>query len=225
LIDIHHSTAGLSANRLHETRDRRPAVLLFDLGGVLVENVGFERLNALLPAPMTEEALKSRWLASPAVRSFEVGAMTPSTFAAELVAEWRLPLAPGDFLDAFASWPKGLYPGAAELLAGLREHHVLACLSNSNAVHWERFDGFREHFQVALSSHLIGQVKPDAACFAQALDACDAAASDVAFFDDSLVNVAAARAFGLQAFHVNGLAELQTALAAQGWLRPTGATS
>jgi hypothetical protein len=37
-----------------------PTVLLFDLGGVVVENAGFDRLNALLPAPMAVEELKTR---------------------------------------------------------------------------------------------------------------------------------------------------------------------
>ena len=50
-----------------------PSVLLFDLGGVLIENVGFERFNALLSSPIPLEELKTQWLASPAVRSFETG--------------------------------------------------------------------------------------------------------------------------------------------------------
>ena len=41
-----------------------PSVLLFDLGGVLIENVGFERFNALLPSPIPLEELKPQWLAS-----------------------------------------------------------------------------------------------------------------------------------------------------------------
>lgn len=197
---------------------RDPTVLLFDLGGVLVENVGFERLNALLPARVPLEDLKTRWLSSPAVRAFEVGSCTADEFACEVVAEWRLPLSPGAFLEAFTSWPKGLYPGAADLLARLRQRFVVACLSNSNAVHWQRFDGFRDHFGISLSSHLLGQVKPDAACFAAALEACGAQPSAVAFFDDSVTNVAAARAVGMRAFHVNGLSEVANALASEGWL-------
>lgn len=39
-----------------------PSVLLFELGGVLVENVGFERFNVLLQAPIPTEELKTRWL-------------------------------------------------------------------------------------------------------------------------------------------------------------------
>lgn len=199
-------------------RMQRPAVLLFDLGGVLVENVGFERLNSLLPAPMPMEELKTRWLASTAVRSFEIGVCSPHAFADALVLEWQLSLSPGEFLEAFALWPKGLYPGAAELLAQLRHRYVVACLSNSNAIHWQRFNGFREHFQISLSSHLLGKVKPDAACFAQALQKCGAEPSEVAFFDDSLTNITAARALGMLAFHVNGLAEVEQALAAEGWV-------
>ena len=40
----------------------QPAVLLFDLGGVLVDNVGFERFNELLPTPIPIEDLKAQWL-------------------------------------------------------------------------------------------------------------------------------------------------------------------
>jgi glucose-1-phosphatase len=197
---------------------QRPAVLLFDLGGVLVENVGFERLNALLPRPLPLEELKTRWLASSAVRSFEVGACSSNSFASELVEEWQLTLSPSAFIEAFASWPKGLYPGASELLSQLRGRYALACLSNSNSIHWERFASFHEQFDISLSSHLLGELKPDPACFARALRECNAEASCVAFFDDSLTNVTAARSLGMKAFHVNGLQEARCALSTEGWL-------
>jgi len=196
----------------------RPAVLLFDLGGVLVENVGFERMNALLPTPILEEELKTLWLGSPAVRAFETGLCSPEAFAAGVVAEYRLQISAETFLEAFTGWPRGLYPGAEELLARLRLRYKVACLSNSNAMHWQRFGGFVDHFHVSLSSHLLGVVKPDAGCFAEALRHCNVDAADAAFFDDSYVNVEAARRFGLRAFHVNGLEEVRSALLAQGWL-------
>jgi len=196
----------------------QPAVLLFDLGGVLVENVGFERFNDLLPSPIPTEELKTQWLVSPSVRSFEVGNCTAEAFAHGVVAEWQLPLSPSDFLEAFTYWPKGLYAGATELLAALRERYVVACLSNSNEIHWRRFNGFREHFDVSLSSHLLGELKPDLECYIRALRECNAAIGDVAFFDDSLTNVLAARSLGIAAFHVNGLQEVHRTLVAEGWL-------
>lgn len=196
---------------------RRP-LLLFDLGGVLLENVGFEKLNALLPSPVPIEDLKTQWLASPAARSFEAGKCTPGDFARAIVSEWKLPMGPRDFLEAFTYWPRGLYPGAAGLLAALRERHVVACLSNSNEIHWRRFGGFRGHFDIALASHLLGEVKPDAECFRKALRECGATAGEVAFFDDSVTNVAAARSLGIESFHVNGIAEVRQALVSRGWL-------
>ena len=191
---------------------------MFDLGGVLVENVGFESFNELLPSALPMEELKTQWLSSPAVRSFEAGRCTAQVFAKGVVAEWNLPLTPDAFLDAFTYWPKGLYPGAAELLSTVRGRFKLACLSNSNEIHWERFGAFKEHFDLSLSSHVLGEVKPDARCFARALEECSAAATEVAFFDDSLTNIAGARAVGMEAIHVNGLWELRQALAARGWI-------
>lgn len=196
----------------------QPAVLLFDLGGVLVENVGFERFNALLPSPVPLEELKTQWLASPAVRTFETGNCAPELFARNVVSDWQLPLSPNEFLEAFTYWPKGLYAGAPEFLAALRERYVVACLSNSNAIHWQRFNGFREHFDFSLSSHILGEVKPDSQCFRRALQECKVAASEVAFFDDSITNVTGARSLGIESFHVNGLSEVRRSIAQSGWL-------
>ena len=199
-----------------------PAILLFDLGGGLVENVGVDRFNALRPSPVPLEELKTQWLASPAVRSFESGKCAPEVFARNVVADWQLPLSPAEFLEAFTYWPKGLYAGAPELLSILRGRYKVACLSNSNEIHWRRFDGFREHFDFPLSSHLLGELKPDAGCFMAALKACNATAGEAVFFDDSLTNVTAARALGITAFHVNGLPEVRRTLADQGWLHRAG---
>jgi glucose-1-phosphatase len=195
-----------------------PTVLLFDLGGVLVENVGFERFNALLPTPKLEEELKTLWLRSPAVRAFETGLCSPEAFADAVVAEYGLKISPSAFLEALVGWPRGLYPGAEELLTQLRTRYRVACLSNSNALHWQRFGGFVDHFHISLSSHLLGVIKPDAACFAAALRDCDVDPASAAFFDDSAINVDAARDFGLQAFHVNGLSDVKRVLLAEGWL-------
>jgi putative hydrolase of the HAD superfamily len=91
-------------------------------------------------------------------------------------------------------------------------------LSNSNHIHWQRFNGFREHFDFSLSSHLLGEVKPDPQCFRRALRECNTSAGEVAFFDDALINVTAARSLGIKAFHANGLAEVRHTLEQRGWL-------
>ena len=78
---------------------------------MLIENVGFERLDRLLPTPVGTDELKRRWLAVPVVRRFELGLIEPEVFAERMVDRWRLSCAADAFLAEFSAWPKGFYPG------------------------------------------------------------------------------------------------------------------
>lgn len=195
---------------------QRPELFLFDLGGVLVDNVAFERLGATPGIRLSETEIKSKWLSSSTVKSFELGIISPDAFGKAFVEEWHLPVAPEVFLADFSDWPRGFYAGALELLAQLRQESKVACLSNSNPVHWDKLGSLGEHFDVALSSHLIEAIKPDPQCFERALQECGVSRQRVAFFDDSLENVVAAREFGLQSFHVCGLEQVQRTLVLRG---------
>jgi glucose-1-phosphatase len=132
------------------------------------------------------------------------------------VKEWGLELDPLEFIQAFATWPKGFFPGARELLINLRPHHQLACLTNSNEVHWARFPELATMFDFAFSSHEIGHVKPDAAAYKFLLTRTNAEAENVYFFDDLQPNVEGARALGIKAIQVEGIAALKAALQREG---------
>ena len=195
-----------------------PILLLFDLGGVLIENNVFESLARLLPESVDSSTLKNRWLASAAVRQFELGDLSPEDFAELFLSEWGLPLTPDAFLREFLSWPSGFYPGAREMLRDLRNRYRVGCLSNSNVLHWEKFGGFRDDFDVALSSHRLGAIKPDDKVFVRTLAVCNVEPSGVWFFDDSLANVRAAERLGLRAFHVEGFSRVLNTLRNEGLL-------
>ena len=192
-------------------RSRRK-VLIFDLGGVLLENTGREKLTSLLPAGTPTGDVRLRWLASSVVQRYERGHISSQDFAANLVREWGIALEPDAFLSHFAQWPKGFYPGAKELLQELRREHTVVCLSNSNEVHWARFPEIASLFDHAFSSHQIGHVKPDREAFACVLAATRAQPEDTWFFDDLQPNVDAARALGINALQVEGMEELLAAL-------------
>ena len=117
---------------------RHPELLLFDLGGVLVEFSGFRDLRPLLRVPLSEAEIRQQWIMCPTIRAFEVGQLTPKQFAERFVAAWNVAVPPAAFLREFRMWTRGFLPGAGELLAALRGRVRLACLSNSNATHWER---------------------------------------------------------------------------------------
>ena len=90
-----------------------PEVLLFDLGGVLVESAGLQELPRLLAAPMQPEDLRRKWLTSPAVGLFETGRCAEQEFAAAFIEEWELKLGRDEFLEEFRSWVRAPYAGTS----------------------------------------------------------------------------------------------------------------
>jgi glucose-1-phosphatase len=183
-------------------------VLLFDLGGVLVEFSGVRDLAPLLRSEATESEIIERWSSCPHTKAFGVGALSREDFAERFVRDWDVDLPPDRFLQAFRSWSKGLLPGAAELLASLRPRFRLAALSNSNELHWERNAddlGVNDLFDMAISSHQVGFCKPDPRIYEIALERLDVSPDAVMFFDDVGANVAAASRLGMRAFQVNGV--------------------
>ena len=65
-------------------------VVLFDLGGVLVELSGVSTVISWMANPVVPEELFRMWLTSPAVRAFETGRIDPDLFADQLIVEMSL---------------------------------------------------------------------------------------------------------------------------------------
>ena len=193
--------------------------ILFDLGGVLIELAGVERMLAWSPSLGTTDELWRRWLGSPAVRGYETGRTDRHAFAEAIVAEFGLPVDRDAFLEEFAWWPRTLHPGARDLLASLAPRYTLASLSNTNELHWERFErewSLPSMFHHNFPSYAVGKLKPDAEYFEHVLDALGGKAPHALFVDDNRINVEAARAVGLQARLVTGFDGLALALAEHG---------
>jgi putative hydrolase of the HAD superfamily len=183
---------------------KRPPTIVFDLGGVLVENVTLGALGALLPEPCAAEVLRQRWLASASVRAFEPGRTDPRSFATSFVAEWGLELSPDELLAEFATWPRDFFPESLDLIADLRTRHVVACLTNCNQLHWAKFGGFAGQFDAVFSSHLLGRIKPDREVFETVLGLLAVEPDQVYYFDDSPACVDAAGKLGILAHLVDG---------------------
>jgi len=189
-------------------------VLLFDLGGVLVDYSGVRDLRSLLPAAASEAEISERWSRCPHTASFCLGKLSGREFGERFVREWGIAMAPDLFLEEFRGWSRSLLPGAAELLSVLRPRFRLAALSNSNELHWERNTtlGFTDLFEVAISSHQVGLAKPDPRIYLAALDRLKVTPQAVMFFDDLDANVAAARTLGIHALRVDGVEGIRASL-------------
>ena len=196
-----------------------PHILLFDVGGVLVQLSGVETMLRWMGENATSDEMWHMWLHSTPVREFERGRIGAAEFAAAVTAEFRLPVQPQEFLDSFTGWVTGLYPGTLEMLAQISSSYQRAVLSNSNVLHWTRvIDDLRlgAAFEHHFVSHLTGRIKPDADAFEHVVESLGCRPEQVLFLDDNTLNVDAAKRFGMQAVRVQGIGETRRALLERG---------
>ena len=193
----------------------RPEVLLFDLGGVLLDYTGVESLHALTEGRYGLEEIRRLWSESPSLQRLETGACTLEEFAPAFTAEWGLAIDPSEFLARFETWTRAPYQGALELLATLAGDFSLACLTNMNVAYWRRIRhdmGLGRHFGRFFASHEIGLLKPDPRVYEHVVEELGCRPEAIAFFDDTMRNVEAARNHGLGAHHVVGIEALKEKL-------------
>ncbi len=184
-----------------ETESQGPVdAVLFDMGGVLVELGPLDEL--LTVEPLSAEEFWPRWLASPAVRALETGRCEVDRFAVDLVAELGLALSPDEVVERFAAFPRGLYPGATDLVAAVSPSVTTGLLSNTNRLHWEgQKDNeiIRQLFEHQYVSYQLGVLKPDRDIFDHVAGDLGLDPARVLFIDDNQINVDGAVAAGWQA--------------------------
>ena len=195
-------------------------VVLFDLGGVLVDFGGVEAMKELSGITDDDE-LWHRWLTCRWVREFERGGCSPDEFAAGVVADWELAITPAEYIESFANWLGGPLPGAADLVAETKAVVTTGCLSNTNALHWDRsfsqwsvIDALEHRFL----SFELGAVKPDLEVFDRVAEQLDAPRDRILFLDDNLVNVEGAREAGFRSDRAKGVDEARAVLVREGVL-------
>jgi putative hydrolase of the HAD superfamily len=193
--------------------NKRIEVILFDLGGVLIE---------LGESPIPSEWLLegnnyklSDWFSSQTAKAFEKGEITAQQFADTFKNELNIEASSEKIIECFTQWPIGVFPDAFELLENLRNKYKLAVLSNTNELHWPRIIGefkIPKYFDHIYSSHLMHKAKPDIGAFQYVLDDLMVTPARVLFLDDNQSNVAAAEKLDIQSVHVKGIEEVRQAL-------------
>lgn len=183
-------------------------LILFDLGGVIIELGGMAQMLTWSQQLGRESVLWQQWLSSQTVRDFESGRSTPNQFAQSMITEFNLPVSAERFLAEFSHWAKDTYTGAEELLAHLSGRFGLGILSNTNEIHWQRFIqemDFLRFFDWLFPSHLTGRLKPDEHTFVRAAEATGCSPERILFFDDNQINVDSAKAVGMAGYTATGV--------------------
>ncbi len=195
-------------------------VVLFDVGGILIEMSGigvWKRLTG-----QTDEAeVWRRWLHCPVVKAFERGHSSVDEFARGMIETHKLSIGAKEFLDSFRSWPGGLFEGAGELVDDVAGHLRKGCFSNTNEVHWIEPCNQAVHslFDLHFLSYEMGRVKPDAEAFYHVAETLECAPEAIFFIDDNIINVDAARACGFDAQVAKGPEEARSVLADRGLMK------
>jgi len=192
-------------------------VILFDLGGVLVDWDGKGPLVELSGGKLNKEEARRFWLESILVRQFETGRLAPDQFAEGVVSELGLSLSPDKFLEEFVTWDRGLYPGVALLLDKLRPRFLLACLSNNNELHWKKLIedyALTNIFHRLYASFQTGLMKPDREAFENVINDLGYSPEEFLFFDDNLECIEEAEEIGMKACQVRGIDEVRKVLKA-----------
>ena len=144
----------------------RPRVIVFDLGGVLLDYAPERRVSAIAAACRTDEDAVRAFLSGPLVRDLDAGLATLDHLARDLgrLAEGRI-----DAGEAARLWLSVFRPNQTlwTLLPPLSRDYRLACFSNNPGFVRQALPSEVTLDPVILSAE-IGALKPEPASFAAA---------------------------------------------------------
>jgi len=201
--------------------------LLLDLGNVLVRfdhGITLGRLEQATGVPA--ERLRPHIFGG-LERSLDLGELTSEEFFRRAEEAAGIPrLADSIWIDAWRDIFTPI-PEALALLPRLFPDLKTAVVSNTNALHWQgvlRVARIDDAVGTLVLSYEVGFVKPDERIWKAALDRLGASPHETVFADDRPDLVEAARAFGLDAFVVDGPASLELGLSSRGLLSSPSAS-
>ena len=187
--------------------------IIFDLGGVIINLDIQKSVDALQQLSRTGRTVPfSQKEQSELFDLLEIGAILPEEFRRRVREEYDIE-ADDDTIDA--AWSAMLLDipgGRIELLQRLSQTHRLFLLSNTNAIHYLRFNEIvRQNsnfpnldglFEKTYYSHLIGRRKPHPEVFEHIVTEQKLNKSETLFIDDTYQHIEGARLAGLNALYL-----------------------
>lgn len=188
--------------------------IVFDLGNVIIDidvpqaAQSFAQLSGQKPEDVVE-----MFGTAGLFGQFETGKLDADGFRAYVRDLLKNP----DWEDAVVdtAWNSLLLdipPERIEMIQKLSENYRLFLLSNTSSIHIEAVNRILEKatgvarlddlFEKLFLSYEMGLMKPDPAIYEQVLQEAGLEASETLFLDDNENNIVAARALGIQTFHI-----------------------
>ena len=190
-------------------RNPSESMICFDIGGVLVKicQSWQEALAvASVPGILPPEPKLSLSVTTP-LTQYQDGKIDFDGYLAKMGV--YLGCSPAEAARVHRAILIDEYPGVFDLVKELKERgHRTACLSNTNAEHWEALTQPAIYpalglLDAQLASHLLECSKPSDEILAKFEAITSAERGSIYFFDDNADNVASAIGFGWQAHRVD----------------------
>ena len=188
--------------------------LIFDLGNVLLpidfsapvkafQNIGLKDFNHLYGEIQQSNLFNL----------LETGKISEADFRNEMRRISGLNWTDKQIDEAWSTIILAFRPATFAMLERLKKSHNLYLLSNTNSIHFIRYNqqiidrfhagGLNAYFKKAYYSHELGLRKPDAEIFKAVLTDAGLKAGDCLFIDDNEANIIAAKALGFYVHHHN----------------------
>jgi HAD superfamily hydrolase (TIGR01509 family) len=196
-------------------RDRTVNIVVFDLGGVLVDVTdswaeAFRRVDIAVE-PVLDDVMflqerERLW------NEFQVGETPAKYFFEELSRASDGTYSPNQFVKGFRARLLGEYSGASEVVELVEASGVkTGALSNTNPVHWHEIRESRDpgryptvkRLDNAHTSHRLGHAKPDPRIYRAFEEQVEEFGPSILFFDNRPENVETARALGWNAERID----------------------
>lgn len=187
--------------------------IIFDLGGVLI-NIDFsitERAFIELGVDQFSEMFTQHH-SNDLFVELETGKISPDAFYKAFRKGTGTNLSDETIKTAWNALLLDFRIPSLEWLAGIKNKYRIFLFSNTNQIHHDAFvesyrqqtgktdfDGF---FEKAYYSQNMGMRKPNAEPFLQILKEQNLVASETLFIDDTIKNIEAAKALGMQTVHL-----------------------
>ena len=184
-------------------------VILFDLGGVLIDLAPsrvFEHWGNAAAVPASTVA--GRWKIDAAYEAHEKGEMEFVEFTGYLETLLGISMTQKEWQTGWNALLGQPFPGLLSRLSELSKRIPLYCFSNTNHTHWSALIARTNHppiesfFQQTYLSYAIGRRKPNVEAYQWVTNDMGYQPTDVTFLDDNEANVLGAQQAGLDAMLV-----------------------
>ncbi|PCI76909.1 MAG: hypothetical protein COB20_09505 [SAR86 cluster bacterium] len=174
-------------------------LILFDLGGVLVELGDVSDMWADKKGDYAEEDFWTLWLNDDSIQAIDCGKMEIGEFLNLWIENWNLEISVEDLKKIYREFVRNPYPGALELIEDCRKNYTVACLSNMTAGHWPIVQdfGFADCFDHMFISCLTNSCKPNRRAYEIVLEQCPFEPHEILFIDDNVTNLKSAEELGI----------------------------